>query len=202
MSDESQLIDQALRGDRAAFTMLVRRHQERLFASMLQVTGSADEAEDVVQDAFIRAFLKLDTFQQNSQFFTWLYRIAFNSALSRRRRKRPNVSLEHYREMTGDDIQSDTAGVDESMLRGETVDLVQTAISQLTENHRRVLVLREMDEMSYEQIAEILEISIGTVRSRLNRARGQLKQTIEAIRAARDDKNSSLTASTDRRPAD
>ena len=88
MADENQLIDRALAGDRAAFTRLVEDNQDRLFASMLQVTGSPDEAEEVVQDAFIRAFIKLDTFKRNSQFFTWLYRIAFNSALTRRRRTR------------------------------------------------------------------------------------------------------------------
>ena len=88
MGEETQLIDQALEGDRSAFTQLVEMNQDRLFASMLQVTGSPDEAEEVVQEAFIRAFIKLDTFQRNSQFFTWLYRIAFNAALTRRRRKR------------------------------------------------------------------------------------------------------------------
>ncbi|MGI9470544.1 MAG: RNA polymerase sigma factor, partial [Rubripirellula sp.] len=98
MSDETQMIDKALQGDRGAFTQLVELNQERLFASMLQVTGSPDEAEEVVQEAFIRAFLKLDTFQRNSQFFTWLYRIAFNSALTRRRRKRARVSLDQWRE--------------------------------------------------------------------------------------------------------
>ena len=93
MSEETQLIDLAVQGDRNAFTALVEMNQERLFASMIQVTGSPDEAEEVVQEAFIRAFLKLDTFQRNSQFFTWLYRIAFNSALTRKRRNRgPRVS--------------------------------------------------------------------------------------------------------------
>ncbi len=89
VGEETQLIDQALQGDRAAFAQLVELNQDRLFASMLQVTGSPDEAEEVVQEAFIRVFVKLDTFQRNSQFFTWLYRIAFNSALTRRRRSAP-----------------------------------------------------------------------------------------------------------------
>ena len=104
MSEETQLIDQALQGDRAAFTRLVELNQERLFASMLQVTGSPDEAEEVVQEAFIRAFMKLDTFQRNSQFFTWLYRIAFNSALTRKRRKRARVSLDQWRESNGMEV--------------------------------------------------------------------------------------------------
>lgn len=181
MSDEVQLIERALQGDRAAFTMLVELNQERLFASMLQVTGSRDEAEEVVQDAFIRAFIKLDTFQRNSQFFTWLYRIAFNSALTRRRRTRPRVSLDYCRESSGLEVADSADGVDEPMLRRERVAMVRAAMRTLTEEHRSILVLREMEERSYEDIAEILEISIGTVRSRLSRARRQLKLAIEEM---------------------
>ncbi len=186
MAEESQLIDRALDGDRDAFTSLVELCQDRLFASMLQVTGSPDEAEEVVQEAFIRAFMKLDTFQRNSQFFTWLYRIAFNSALSRRRRKRARISLDHCRETNGLEIAGDDDAVDEPMLRRERVAMVREAMSTLSDEHRSILVLREMDEQSYEDIAEVLEISIGTVRSRLSRARYQLKLSLEAMQRAEE----------------
>jgi RNA polymerase sigma-70 factor (ECF subfamily) len=181
VAEESQLIDAALTGDRSAFAQLVVEHQDRLFASMLQVTGSPDEAEEVVQEAFIRAFMKLDTFQRQSQFFTWLYRIAFNSALTRKRRKRARVSLDHCREDNGMEIAGDEDGVDERLLQQERVNMVRAALHTLSEEHRSILVLREMEDHSYEVIAEILEISIGTVRSRLNRARRQLKLALEAI---------------------
>jgi len=181
VSEETQLIDRAVKGDRSAFTALVELNQERLFASMIQVTGSPDEAEEVVQEAFIRAFMKLDTFQRNSQFFTWLYRIAFNSALTRKRRKRARISLDHWRENNGLEVADPSDAVDEPMLRQERVDLVRAAIEILSEDHRAILVLREMQERSYEDIAEILDISIGTVRSRLSRARNQLKATLEAM---------------------
>lgn len=186
VAEEPQLIDRALEGDRDAFTSLVELNQERLFASMLQVTGSADEAEEVVQEAFIRAFLKLDTFQRNSQFFTWLYRIAFNSALTLRRRKRARISLDYHRENNGLEIADDGFAVDEPMLRRERVTMVRQAMGTLTEEHRAILVLREMEEHSYEHIAEILEISIGTVRSRLSRARHQLKLALEAMQRAEE----------------
>ena len=163
MSEETQLIDLAVQGDRSAFTALVEMNQERLFASMIQVTGSPDEAEEVVQEAFIRAFLKLDTFQRNSQFFTWLYRIAFNSALTRKRRKRARVSLDHWRESNGLEVADPADAVDEPMLRQERVNLVRAAIQILSEDHRTILVLREMQERSYEDIAEILVISIADV---------------------------------------
>jgi len=181
VSEETQLIDLAVQGDRSAFTALVEMNQERLFASMIQVTGSPDEAEEVVQEAFIRAFIKLDTFQRNSQFFTWLYRIAFNSALTRKRRNRVRVSLDHWRESNGLEVADPADAVDEPMLRQERVNRVRAAIQILSEDHRTILVLREMQERSYEDIAEILEISIGTVRSRLSRARNQLKVTLEAM---------------------
>jgi RNA polymerase sigma-70 factor (ECF subfamily) len=186
VGDEPQLIDRALQGDRAAFTQLVEINQDRLFASMLQVTGSPDEAEEVVQEAFIRAFIKLDTFQRNSQFFTWLYRIAFNSALTRRRRRRAKVSLDHARENNGLEVVDDGERADEPMLRQERVNMVRHAMTQLTDEHRSILVLREMEENSYEDIADILDISIGTVRSRLSRARRQLKLTLEAIQREED----------------
>ena len=190
VDEESDLIDQALTGDRGAFTRLVQLNQDRLFASMLQVTGSPDEAEEVVQEAFIRAFIKLDTFQRNSQFFTWLYRIAFNSALTRRRRNRARVSLDQFRETTGNEIADSGAGVDEPMLQKERIAMVREAMKRLTDEHRSILVLREMDEQSYESIAEILEISIGTVRSRLSRARKQLKLALEAIQRAEEQSGS------------
>lgn len=181
MTDESHLIAEALDGDRDAFAVLVHRHQDRLFASMIQVTGSPDEAEEVVQEAFIRAFIKLDTFQQNSQFFTWLYRIAFNTALTRRRKVRARVSLDQVRESGGIEIEAETDGVDENLLRGERVSLVRTGMEMLTKDHRVILVLREMEGHDYEAIASILSVSIGTVRSRLNRARRQLKANLETL---------------------
>ncbi|MEL6110500.1 MAG: sigma-70 family RNA polymerase sigma factor [Planctomycetota bacterium] len=179
--EERELIDRALAGDRDAFAELVRQNQDRLFASMMQITGSPEESEEVTQEAFIRAFVKLDTFQRNSQFFTWLYRIAFNSALTRRRKKRARVSLDQVRDDNGLEVSSSFEGVDEPMLRDERVKLVRSAIGTLTEEHRHILTLREMDDFSYEEIAEVLEISIGTVRSRLSRARRQLKLAIENL---------------------
>ena len=186
VGDEPDLIDRALQGDRSAFTELVHRHQDRLFASMLQVTGSPDEAEEVVQEAFIRAFIKLDTFQRNSQFFTWLYRIAFNSALTRRRKRRAKISLDQTRENNGLEVVDSGDGVDEPMLREERIRMVRAAMQTLTDEHKAILTLREMEEQSYENIAEILDISIGTVRSRLSRARHQLKLALEAMQRAEE----------------
>lgn len=179
MNDETQLIHSALHGDSASFGQLVARYQDRLFACVLNVIGDPDETEDVVQESFIQAYLKLDTFQHNSQFFTWLYRIAFNNALSRRRRRRTILSLEVARESSGNEPTSHGDSPDANLIRTEKIEQLRDAMLELSDDHRIILTLREMQEKSYEDIAEILEISIGTVRSRLSRARNALKSQLE-----------------------
>jgi RNA polymerase sigma-70 factor (ECF subfamily) len=179
VNDEETLIQSALAGNSSSFEVLVHRYQDRLYTAMISVVGTADEAEDVVQEAFIQAYLKLDTFQQNSRFFTWLYRIAFNFALARRRRHRGHLSLDEGREASGSEPTSRIESPDNRMTRSEDVGLVHQALAKVSEDHRSILVLREMEDMAYEEIADVLGISIGTVRSRLNRARLALKQQLE-----------------------
>jgi RNA polymerase sigma-70 factor, ECF subfamily len=178
---EAELIQEALAGNSSSYGMLVQRFQDRLFNAMLHIVGSPDEAEDVVQDSFVQAYIKLDSFQGNSQFFTWLYRIAFNNALSRQRRRRGELSIEQSREITGSDPQDRHEAPDEPLLRQERVGLVTDALQKLSDEHRQILVMREMQELSYEDIAEILCINLGTVRSRLSRARNQLKIQLEEM---------------------
>jgi RNA polymerase sigma-70 factor (ECF subfamily) len=185
VNDESQLIDAALAGDSSAFGILVQRYQDRLYSSIVHVVGCRVEAEDVVQDAFVQAYVKLNTFQHNSRFFTWLYRIAFNAALSRRRRKKSAYSVEQSREVAGDEPVSEVDAPDDRMLRQERVRIVQEALSLLTEDHRAILILREMEEMSYEDIADVLNTPVGTVRSRLSRARNQLRDKLEELEVNR-----------------
>ena len=179
VNDEDKLIELALAGQSSAFETLVVRYQDRLYTAMISIVGSADEAEDVVQESFIQAYLKLDTFQRNSRVFTWLYRIAFNFALARRRRRKNHQSLDETRENTGAEPEFEGDTPDTRMTRSEDIQLVHRALALLSEDHRSILVLREMEDLSYEDIAEVLKISIGTVRSRLNRSRAALKQQLE-----------------------
>ena len=179
--NESQLIDESLEGDSLAFGELVRIYQDRLYNAMVHFCGNAVEAEDVVQEAFVQAYLKLASFQRNSAFYTWLYRIAFNTAVSRRRRKRVETSVDHVREQSGDEPVDPGAAPGDRMIREEQVALIHTALSRLSDEHRSILVLRELEGCDYEQIAEVLEISVGTVRSRLHRARTQLKERLEEM---------------------
>lgn len=181
MKPEEELIQETLSGDGQAYGQLVDRYKDRLFNAMLNVVGNYDEAEDVVQDSFVQAYVKLHTFQGNSKLFTWLYRIAFNNALSRQRRRRHDLSIEQSREITGSDPEDRTEAPDQPLIREERVEMVHTALQMLTEEHRVILVLREMQDTSYEDIADILNINIGTVRSRLSRARNQLKLQLETL---------------------
>ncbi len=181
MKAEEELIREALRGNSSSYGVLVERFQTRLYNAMLQMAGSHDDAEDIVQESFVQAYLKLDSFQGNSQFFTWLYRIAFNNALARGRRKRSPLSLDQGRELLGTDPVDSAEAPDQPLLRAERIAQVHAALERLSDEHRAILVLREMQETSYEDIAEILSINIGTVRSRLSRARSQLKQQLEAF---------------------
>ncbi len=180
--NDASLINQSLAGDTGAFGQLVEKYQLRLFNTLLPMASSREEAEDLTQDAFVQAFTKLHTFQQQSAFYTWLYRIAFNLALGRkRRRRRIEISVEQARESTGAEPVDTREAPNERMERTERVRQVRDALETLTEEHRAILVLREMEGCCYETIAEILDLPVGTVRSRLHRARLQLRDQLHEV---------------------
>jgi RNA polymerase sigma-70 factor, ECF subfamily len=179
--DDGQLIREACQGDTAAFGVLVRKYQARLCTSLTHICGSLDDAEDVAQEAFVQAYVKLRTFAGGSAFYTWLYRIAVNAAISRRRRRRELTSVDSKRDELGLEPLDDGEQADERLLREERAVQVQHALSRLSEEHRTILVLREIDDCDYDQIAQILQLPVGTVRSRLHRARLQLKEQLDEI---------------------
>jgi RNA polymerase sigma-70 factor (ECF subfamily) len=180
-SSDALLVEAALAGDRDAFGQLVERYQDRLFNTLLRIAGSHEDAADAVQDAFVQAYVKLDSFRGAAQFYTWLYRIAMNVVLSRRRRRRPEASVEAAKERVGDEPVDAASGPDEKLLSRERAQQVQSALDDLGTDHRKILVLREIEGCSYEAIAEILELPVGTVRSRLFRARLQLKEKLRSF---------------------
>jgi RNA polymerase sigma-70 factor (ECF subfamily) len=181
VKDDCQLIDEALAGSSAAFGQLVTRYQDRLYNTLVHVVGSRDAAYDVAQDAFVQAYVKLDKFARASAFYTWLYRIALNTAASRRRRDKPTVSVEQLRETLGHEPLDRGDPPSAPMERQELAGQVRDGLAKLSEEHRTILVLREVDDCSYEQIAEILDLPIGTIRSRLHRARLQLRDQLKGI---------------------
>ena len=173
MNEDVRLIDEALAGNTRSFGELVQKYQNRLFNTMFHVVGSREEAEDVVQDAFVQAFVKLGSFQGASAFYT------FNLSVSRRRRKRPELSMDVIRETTGNEPLAENGYPTELMERKESVEQVRRALERLPEEHRAILVLREIEGYCYEEISHILDMPIGTVRSRLHRARLQLREELE-----------------------
>lgn len=181
MNNDAQLIEMALDGNAAAFGQLVGRYQDRLFNTMVHVAGSVEDARDVVQDAFVQAFIKLESFKQASAFYTWLYRIAFNIAASRRRRQRITVSIDHVRDNVGLEPASTTDPPGARLEQQERAAQVQAALGRLSEDQRTVLVLREVEGHCYETIAEMLDVPVGTVRSRLFRARMQLREELKQV---------------------
>jgi RNA polymerase sigma-70 factor (ECF subfamily) len=179
--DDGQLIRASCQGETAAFGVLVRKYQARLCTSLTHICGSLDDAEDVAQEAFVQAYVKLRTFAGGSSFYTWLYRIAVNAAISRKRRRREQTSVDAGRDQLGLEPHDDGERADERVLREERAVLVQKALGRLSDEHRTILVLREIDDYDYDEIARILELPVGTVRSRLHRARLQLKEQLDAI---------------------
>lgn len=180
--DDRTLIAESLRGNSAAFGQLVRRYQDRLYSTVYRIVHSADDAQDVVQEAFLHAFQSLDSFKGDSQFFTWLCRIAMNSAISLRRKKRIVVPIEAS---SPDGMGIDPADPSESadpgyeMARAEQGRRIHRALGQLSNEHRAVLVMKDMEDMKYEEMAELLGVPIGTIRSRLHRARLELRAILQ-----------------------
>lgn len=181
MNDDTQLIAEALTGRSAAFGQLVQKYQDRLYNTVVHVVGSEEDARDVVQEAFVQAFVKLETFQHASAFYTWLYRIAFNVAVSLGRKKRPKISVEQTREATGQEPVDGQADPSQQAEQTERCRQVREALAALPEEYRSILILREIDGCCYETIAEILDVPIGTVRSRLHRARLELRDQLKEV---------------------
>jgi RNA polymerase sigma-70 factor, ECF subfamily len=179
LSDDQATIQRVLDGDLAAYTELVERYQRRLLGLLYHACGNQVEAEDLAQETFTRAYRKLKLYSGQSQFYTWLCRVAMNLLVSQKRRKR----IENQMAREGMELAMDSAGVsssvDADMERHETCQQVRQAISMLDAERRTVILLRDFDGMDYDAIAQTLDIPVGTVRSRLHRARLELKSILE-----------------------
>ena len=183
-SDDLRLIDATLAGNNEAFGELVERYQDRLYGTLVHMLGSMHDARDVAQEAFLSAFEKLGTFRREASFYSWLFRIAYNAAVtSRRKMQRHSGSLDQKIENTGDEPIDSNRETDpgHQLDTAENVQQVRTALNQLTEEYRDVIVLKEIEGMRYEEIATVLNCPIGTVRSRIHRARIELKEKLERI---------------------
>ena len=169
------LIEAARRGDRQGFEGLMSRYQDRLFVSMRNHVGCPEMADDIVQDAFVRAFQFLDSFKQESEFYTWLFRIALNSRRRYVRKIRATISLEVEGQYTIHPQAPRNESPTMRFERQEQRQLVRDALARLDEHHRTILILREFKGFDYQAIAKAMDLKMGTVRSRLARARARLR---------------------------
>ena len=182
--DESALVARAKAGDMEAFSELVRHYERRVFRMAKQITQNDDDAEDVLQETFLKAYTHLDDFQGNSKFYTWLVRIAVNEALMKLRKRRSDrtVPLDEPIDTGEDEMVREIAVWDEdpeqSYSREELAELLSQAVESLKPAYRTVFVLRDIEELSIEETAEALGLSISAVKSRLLRARLQLREKL------------------------
>jgi RNA polymerase sigma-70 factor (ECF subfamily) len=177
---DRRLIEAALQGKAWGYEELVNRYKDRLFTAIRSDVGCAAMAEDIVQDAFVRAVMNLDSFRYQSHFYTWLYRIAINSRRSylRNRQRFHQVNADNDAHLLDRDDRRDTPP--DQLQRAEAREQVSQALARLESHHRTILILREFDGLDYESIAEVLSVHKGTVRSRLSRARARLKHELAA----------------------
>lgn len=172
--DDETLVRKCLDGDTEAFGELVGRYERPLFNVALRMLRDREEARDVTQSAFVKAWQHLDQFDRSRRFFSWLYRIAVNEALNRATRRRPAGPMDERLADRG-------SSPDESAERNERALLVERAVNQLSDAYREVIVLRHWLDLSYEEIAEALHVPAKTVKSRLFSARVRLGEILTGM---------------------
>lgn len=188
-NSDQELIQRCLSGRTEAFGLLVERYQHRLYHALVHMLGSTTDAQDVAQDAFVQALEKLSSFRGQSAFYSWLFRIAMNAAVSSRRKtRRMTTSVEAARERAGIEPADHRQSAEPSYALdvSDRQRMVRLALRELPDEFRTVLVLKEMDGMPYEQIAEICDCPVGTVRSRLHRARLELRGKLSLLLRAEE----------------
>lgn len=184
-TDDHELVTRTRAGDRASFDELVNRHAAKIFRLARHITRNDAEAEDVLQDAFYKAYTRLGQFNADAQFYTWLVRIAVNEALMRLRKRRNSKTVSLDAELETDDgsLQREAVSPDDDpeqeYSRDETRKILEDAIDSLDESYRTVFVLRDVEGLSTQETADMLKLSISAVKSRLLRARLQLREKLK-----------------------
>lgn len=179
--EELKLVNRAAGGDEGAFEKLVIENERLIYNVALKITGNPDDAEDVAQEAFIKAYRNLGSFRGESRFSGWLYRLCYNAAMDHIRKNR-DPNLRSLTNDDGSDAELDVADPaptpEESMDRKETQRIVREAVAMLDDDKREILIMREFSGMSYTAIADSLGIEEGTVKSRISRARASLAEIL------------------------
>jgi RNA polymerase sigma-70 factor (ECF subfamily) len=183
---DQQLVERVQRGDKRAFDLLVLKYQHKILGLIVRFVHDPQEAQDVAQEAFIKAYRALTNFRGDSAFYTWLYRIAVNTAknhLVARGRRPPDIdiSAEDAEFVEGDHALKDIETPERALLRDEIEATVHRTIQQLPDDLRTALTLREFEGLSYEDIATAMQCPVGTVRSRIFRAREAIDKALQPL---------------------
>ena len=189
--DDAQLVQQCQRGEAEAMSCLIVKYQDRVYNAIYKICQNRDDAAELTQDTFVKVLENINTFRKESGFYTWLFRVAVNLTLNycKRRFKLSPVSLDAENEQIEKDkgklaaMLADPNGLDPAAIaqQKELSRLIVNTIGQLSQDYRVVLVLRDIEQMSYAEIAEVLQIQTGTVKSRLSRARTMLRELLETV---------------------
>jgi len=182
--DDFNLINRFKDGDASAFDEIIFKYQDKLYNLCRHMLGNAHDAEDAAQDVFLKAYQNLNRFKPEASLLTWLYRIAINTCIDYRRKPFFESLFKNSKE--GDvfviDQPSDSPSPEKLYESKEIGNAIQFALGRLSEKLRTVIVLKEIEGLSYEEISEVLDVSIGTVKSRISRAREELKELLKKFR--------------------
>lgn len=183
---DQQLVERVQKGDKRAFDLLVIKYQHKVLAVIGRLIRDHAEAQDVAQEAFIKAYRALPNFRGDSAFYTWIYRIAINTAknhLVARNRRPPSSDLEveEAEFYSGNEAIHEMNTPERNLLRDELQETIEQAFADLPKDLRTAVSLRELDGLSYEEIAEVMECPVGTVRSRIFRAREAIDKRIKPL---------------------
>ena len=189
---DSALVERVQNGDRRAFDLLVRKYQHKVIGLISRYVNNYAECEDVAQEAFVRAWRAIGSFRGDSQFYTWMYKIAVNTAKNHlvamgRRPPTEDIAAEDAVFLTGAERMQEGATPERELLRQEIEQTVFRTVQALPEELRTAISLREVDGLSYEEIAEAMGCPIGTVRSRIFRAREAIDQQLRPLLSDRED---------------
>jgi len=185
--DESVLVSEAKAGNYASFEELVNRYEKKIYRLGMNITGNPEDAEDVLQEAFLKAFEHLRDFREDSRFYTWIVRIAVNQALMKLRKRRASreVSMDDSPDDNGDVVVREFAdwqpNPEQLYARGELEEILQGAVKSLPPGFRTVFYLRDVEGLSTEETAELLKLSAGAVKARLFRARLRLREELSKV---------------------
>mgnify|MGYP000989361842 CR=1 FL=1 len=180
MAGERELVEKAKKGDILAFEELISAYEIKIFNYCYRMSGNKHDAEDLAQEIFIKVYKNLKTYKGDSSFSTWLYRVAHNTCIDKYRSIKPNVSLTDALG-TYEYAASKETQPDEQLLKKENKELIQSCINSLKPEYRSVIILRDIQNYTYQEIALMLDIPLGTVKSYISRGRQALRELIEVV---------------------